>query len=170
MITNDHLPCNTGRGAFCFCPHGISIAALLSLNLFASDAVWLWLWLWSRTTFRFLLHRWKWSTIYNINWMDCTMLKNSANTRFQDPTFLAPFYYFGAVFGSLSRFFTDHYHYLIDLFHRQLQLFLLQRMLGSSKRAENQPHFLRSVAISEVYPVYIIHRWKWYVWNDLTHS
>ena len=96
------------------------------------------------------------SMIYNINWMDCTMLKkNKANARFQDPTLSALFSYFGAVFDSQSPFFTDRYHYLGDPFNHQLQLCLLLRMPGSSKMAKKFSHFLRSVVIAAVHLVYI---------------
>ena len=93
-------------------------------------------------------------TIYDINWMDCTMLKKCGQCQITRANF------FGS-FSVLCRFWllitisTDHYQYRSDPSYRQLQLFLLLRMVGSSKMAENWPNFFRSVAIRAVNPVYI---------------
>jgi len=75
--------------------------------------------------------------------------------------FLAPFSYFGAFLAPNHDFHRSLINILAirDPSYRQLQLFLLLRMPGSSKMAENWSHFLRSVAIRAVHPVHIIHRW-----------
>ena len=91
-----------------------------------------------------------------INWMDCTMLKKKIVPMPDSKIQL-----FGSIFLLWRCFWL-----LILILHRSLSLswrsipspittLLLLRMRGFSKMAENRPHFLRSVAIPVVYPVYI---------------
>ena len=72
---------------------------------------------------------------------------------------------FWLLFPTLALFLAPNHD-----FHRSLSLswrsipspittFLLLRMPRASKMADNRPHFLRSIAIAAVHPVYIIDRW-----------
>ena len=99
------------------------------------------------------------ATIYNMNWMDCTMLKKMRPMPHSKSQLFWLLFRTLALFWLLITISTDHYQYLSDPSFRQLQFFLLLRMPGLSKIVENLPHFLRSVAIRTVHPVYIIHRW-----------
>ena len=91
--------------------------------------------------------------------MDCTMLKKMRPIPDYKSQLFLLLFRTQALFWLLITISTDHYQYLSDPSYRQLQLFLLLHMPGSSKMAENRPHFLRSVAIRAVNSVYIIHRW-----------
>ena len=61
--------------------------------------------------------------IYNINWMDCTMLKKCVHCQIPRSNFLGSSFLFWRCVLILITIFTDHYHFLGDTFHRQLQLF-----------------------------------------------
>ena len=103
------------------------------------------------------LHQFE-ATFYYINWMDCAMLKKMPPMPDYKSQLIWLLFRILARFWLLITISTDHYQYLSNPSYRQLQLFLLLRMPGSSKMVENWPHFLRSVASGAVHPVYIIHR------------
>ena len=83
--------------------------------------------------------------------------KNAANARFQELTFVASF-------PTLALFLAPNHDsstitiIILAIHPSPNKNFLLLRMLGSIKMVENRPHFLRSVAIALVHPVYIIDR------------
>ena len=96
-----------------------------------------------------------------INWMDCTMLKKKIV-----PIPDSKIQLFWLLFPTLVLFLAPYhdFHRSLSLSWRSIQspitTFLLLRMRESSKMAEIRPHFLRSVAIPSVHPVYIcIVRW-----------
>ena len=76
------------------------------------------------------------------------------HARFQDPIF-------SLLFPALALFLAPNHNsspitiIILAIHPSPIITLLLLRMPGSSKMAENRPHFLRSVAIAAVHPVYI---------------
>ena len=88
-----------------------------------------------RNFFRYMIQ----PTIYNINWMDCTMLKKMR------PMPDSKIQIFRLLFPTLELFLAPNHEsspitiIILAIHPSPIKIFLLLRMLSSTKRAENRP-------------------------------
>ena len=90
-----------------------------------------------------------------INWMDCTMLKKIVPMSGSKIHLFGSFFLLWRCFWLLNHDFSPITIIILAIHYIANYNFSATAHAGSSKIAENLPHFLRSVSILAVYPVYI---------------